>query len=147
MLYTLFCVHGLLRKKKWVISEIRLDIIFKIWPWKSKVKVMCKVIEVRGLIVGPTYRRTSLMFHVNQPSVEVQGHSVFHSKSISIWFLSYGYSKIWPWKSKVNIIDQGHIVGPISYRLISLLFHANCIPIHVIWLHVVFDLQNPRSKS
>ena len=39
---------------------------FKIWPWKSKVKVMGEVtVQSVGLA---SYRLTSLLFHVNRPS-------------------------------------------------------------------------------
>ena len=42
--------------------------IFKIWPWKSKAKVMGEV-NVESHNMGPTfYRLTSLSFHVNWPS-------------------------------------------------------------------------------
>ena len=42
--------------------------IFKIWPWKSKVKAMVEV-KVPSHKVGVTsYRLTSLSFHVNRPS-------------------------------------------------------------------------------
>ena len=41
---------------------------FKIWPWKSRVKVMSEV-TVQSHNVGLTsYRFTSLSFHVNRPS-------------------------------------------------------------------------------
>ena len=41
---------------------------FKIWPWKSKVKVMGEG-KVQSHNIGPTvYRLTSLWFHVNRPS-------------------------------------------------------------------------------
>ena len=41
---------------------------FKIWPWKSKVKVMVEV-KVESYKVGVTfYRLTSLSFHVSRPS-------------------------------------------------------------------------------
>ena len=46
--------------------ELRL--FFKIWPWKSRVKVMGGV-TVQSHHVGLTsYRFTSLSFHVNRPS-------------------------------------------------------------------------------
>ena len=42
--------------------------IFKIWPWKSKVKVMSER-KVESHNMGPTfYRLTSLSSHVNRPS-------------------------------------------------------------------------------
>ena len=40
-------------------------------------------------------------------------------------FLQCQWSEIEPWKSNVKVIDQGHIVGPTSYWLTSLLFHVN----------------------
>ena len=43
-------------------------IFFKIWPWKSKVKIMVEV-KVENHKMGVTsYRLTLLSFHVNQPS-------------------------------------------------------------------------------
>ena len=49
------------------IPFLRYD-FFKIWPWKSKVKVMVEV-KVESHKVGATsYRLTSLSFHVNRPS-------------------------------------------------------------------------------
>ena len=49
------------------IPFLRYD-FFKIWPWKSKVKVMVEV-QVESHKVGVTsYRFTSLWFHVNRPS-------------------------------------------------------------------------------
>ena len=47
------------------IPELRL---FKIWPWKSRVKVMGEV-TIQSHNVGLTsYRLISLWFHVNRPS-------------------------------------------------------------------------------
>ena len=41
---------------------------FKVWPWKSKVKVMGEV-DIESHNVGLAYYRlTSLQFHVNRPS-------------------------------------------------------------------------------
>ena len=91
--------------------------IFKIWPWKSRVKVMGEV-TIQSHNVGLTsYRLTSLLFHVNRPS---------HS-----WVMTF--FKIWPWNSKVKVMGevtvQSHNVGLTSYRLTSLLFHVNWPPI------------------
>ena len=45
----------------------------KIWPWKSKVKVMGEV-DIESLKVGATsYRLTCLSFHVNRPFHSWQG--------------------------------------------------------------------------
>ena len=50
-----------------IVPFLRYD-FFKIWPWKSKVKVRVEV-KVQSHKVGVTsYRLTSLSFHVNRPS-------------------------------------------------------------------------------
>ena len=109
--------------------------IFKIWPWKSRVKVMGEV-TIQSHNVGLTsYRLTSLLFHVNRAS---------HS-SVMTFF------KIWPWNSKVKVMGevtvQSHNVGLTSYRLTSLLFHVNW-PSHS-WntASSKFDLENQGSRS
>ena len=40
-------------------------------------------------------------------------------------FLRYSILKIWPWKSKVKVIPEGHIVGTTPYQLISLSFNVD----------------------
>ena len=87
--------------------------IFKIWPWKSRVKVMGEV-TVQSHNVGlASYRLISLSFHVNQAS---------HSRVTT-------FLKIWPWKSRVKVMGgvtvQSHNVGLTSYRFTSLSFHVN----------------------
>ena len=82
---------------------------FKIWPSKSKVKVI-----VQGDIVGVTsYRFTSLF---------VPCWSAFP-------FLRYSYFKNWPWKFKVKVMGevkvQSHNMSLTSYRRTSLCFHVN----------------------
>ena len=86
---------------------------FKIWPWKSRVKVMGDV-RVQSHNVGLTsYRLTSLSLHVKRAS---------HS-----WVTTF--LKIWPWKSRVNVMGgvtvQSHKVGLTSDRFTSLSFHVN----------------------
>ena len=107
----------------------------KIWPWKSRVKVM-GVVTIQSHNVGLTSNRlTSLLFHVNPPS---------HS-----WVMTF--FKIWPWNSKVKVMGevtvQSHNVGQTSYQLTSLLFHVNR-PSHS-WNTAFskFDLENQGSRS
>ena len=88
---------------------------FKIWPWKSRAKVMGEV-RIQSHNVGLTsYRLTSLLFHVNRAS---------HSRVMTFF-------KIWPWNSKVKVMGevtvQSHNVGLTSYRLTFLLFHVPSI--------------------
>ena len=86
--------------------------ILKIWPWKSRVKVMGEV-TFQSYNVGLTsYRLTSFLFHVNRTS---------HS-----WVMTF--FKIWPWNSKVRgmgeVTVQSHSVGLTFYRHTSLLFRV-----------------------
>ena len=62
-------------------------------------------------------------------------------------FPRYSIFKIWPWKSKVKVIAQGHKVGITPYRLTSLLFHFDR-PCHS-WDTAIskFDAENSRSRS
>ena len=108
--------------------------IFKIWPWKSKVKVMGEV-DIKSHSRGPTfYRLTTLLFQANRPS--------------HFWNMTF---KIWPWKSKVKVMGEGnvesHKVGVTSYRFTSFSFHVNR-PLHA-WdtAFSKFDLENPMSRS
>ena len=53
----------------------------------------------------------------------------FVPRQSGIPFLSYDFFKIWPWKSRVKVMDevtlQSHNVGLTSYRLTPLSFHVN----------------------
>ena len=62
-------------------------------------------------------------------------------------FPRYSVFKIWPSKSKVKVIAQGHKVGITPYRLTSLLFHVDR-PCHS-WDTAVskFAVENSRSRS
>ena len=82
--------------------------IFKIWPWKSRVKVIGEV-TVQSHNVGlASYGLTSLSFQCQ----------------LALPFLRYSIFKIWPWKSRVKVMGevtvQSHNVGLTSYRLTSL---------------------------
>ena len=115
-----------------VIPFLRYN-FFKIWPWKSKVKVMVRSkFEVTMWVTF--YRLTSFSFHVNRSSHSwetsfskfdlenprsrswVRGklksqygsnilstHIPFIPCQSAIPFLRYDFFKIWPWKSKVKV--------------------------------------------
>ena len=104
---------------------------FKIWPCKSKVKVIGEV-KVQGHIVGPaSYQLRHFSFHVDLPclrysyfkswkskvkvmcEVRLQGHIgsnilftqiLFDPCQSSLQFLIYSYLKNWPWESNVKVI-------------------------------------------
>ena len=94
------------------VPFLRYD-FFKIWPWRSKVKVMVEV-KVESHKVGVTsYRLTSLLFHVNRPS-----HS--WDTAFSKFDLENPRSRSWV---RENV--KSHNMGPTFYRLTSLSFHVN----------------------
>ena len=65
----------------------------------------------------------------------------------TIPFLRYSIFKIWPWKSKVKVIAQGHKVDITPYLLISLSFHVDQ-PSHS-WDTAIskFDIENSWVRS
>ena len=92
--------------------------IFKIWPWKSKVKVIAQ-----GHKVGITpYRLTSLFFHVDRPC---------HS-----WDTAISRSKV-----------ESHNMGPTFSRLTSLSFHVDQASRSWVMTFSKFDLENQGSRS
>ena len=112
---------------------------FKIWPWKSRVKVMGEVIVQSHKVGLTSYRLTSLLFHVNlashcwvttfSKSNILSTHVPFVPCQSALPFLRYSIFKIWPWKSRAKVMgevtNQSHNVGLTSYRLTSLLFNVN----------------------
>ena len=86
---------------------------FKIWPWKSKVKVMGEVNSSKSQC----------------GSSILSNHILFFPCQSALPFLRYSIFKIWPWKSRVKVMGevpvQRHNVGLTSYRLTSLSFHVN----------------------
>ena len=107
--------------------------LLKIWPWKSKVKVLGEF-KVQSHNLGPrSYRLTSFWFHVNPASYSYnraffkltfkipgeshcsRSHSRYNILSTPIpfvpcWsalpFLRYSYFKNWPWKFKVKFMCE-----------------------------------------
>ena len=109
----------------------------KIWPWKSRVKVM-GVVTVQSHNVGLTsYRFTSLSFHVNRPShswdtvfskfdLEKQGsrsngHDVAQQLDNSIELrmvqIHPGVSEIWVPQSLAQVLPDLTSFWPISKRI------------------------------
>ena len=107
--------------------------IFKVWPWKSRVKVMGEV-TVQSHNVG-------LVSYRLFPLVPCQS---------ALPSLRYSIFKIWPWKSRVKVMGeitvQSHNVSLTSYWLTSLSFHVNR-PSHSWDTFSKFDLENQGSRS
>ena len=77
------------------IPFLRYDFFFKIWPWKSKVKVMGEV-NVENHKMGPTfYRLTSISYNVNRPS---------HSRITAFSKFDFEYPRSRSWlRSKLKV--------------------------------------------
>ena len=74
-------------------------------------------------------------------------HTPFIPCRLSLPFPRQSIFKLWPWKSKVKVIAQGHKVGATPYRLISLSCHV-IRPFHA-WDTAIstFDVESSRSRS
>ena len=78
-------------------------------------------------------------------------HILFTPCQSAIQSLRYNFFKIWPWKSKANVMGEvnveSHNNSPAFRRLTSLSFYVN-LPSHP-WdtTFSKFDLENPRAWS
>ena len=78
--------------------------IFKIWPWKSKVKVMGEM-DIQSHKMGVTsYRLTSLSFHVNRPS-HSWDTTFFQILTLKIQGQGHGWGECWQSQSGCNILS------------------------------------------
>ena len=77
-------------------------------------------------------------------------HIPFLPCQSGIQFLSYDFSKIWPWKSRVKVMgevkDESHNMGPTFNRLTSLSFHVDQASHSCVTTFSKFDLENKGSK-
>ena len=78
-------------------------------------------------------------------------HIPFIPCQSGIWFLSYDFFKIWPWKSRVKVMGevtvQSYNVDLTSCRLTSLSFHVNQASDSWVKTFSKFDLENQGSRS
>ena len=127
---------------------------FKIWPWKSMVKVMC---VVKG------------QCHVWPSKFKGQGHGQVQThwshlrpgvQSICLLFVSWQsdhfwlrYRKfhIWPWKFKVKVMAKvkpdGHIWALEFNRYVCFSFRGNQTIFGWDIANSIFDLENSWSRS
>ena len=101
---------------------------FKIWPWKSMVKVMC-VVKGQGHVwpsnfKGQDYSQGQTHWSHLRPGVQWICLLFVPWQSDHFW-LRYSKFHIWPWKSKVKVMAKakpdGHIWG-LGVQSICLLF-------------------------
>ena len=108
--------------------------IFKVWPWKSLVKVIAQGHKV--------------LSRYNTPST----HIPFVPCQSSLPFLGYSYFKIWHWKFKVKVINEvkveSHNEG-IQHSVDSHPFRSMSIghPIPELWLFQNLNFENQGSRS
>ena len=127
---------------------------FKIWPWKSMVKVIC-VVKGQGHIwlskfKGQCYGQVQTHWSHLRPGVQ----SIclfFVSKQSDHFWLRYSKFYIWPWKFKVKVMPKvkpdGHISAPEFNRYVRFSFRGNRTIFVRDIANSVFDLENSRSRS
>ena len=127
---------------------------FKIWPWKSMVKVMCAV-KGQGRVWPSKFK--------GQGDGQGQAHWSHLGpgvRSICLLFVSWQsdhfwprYRKfcIWPWKFKVkvmaNVKPDGHIWAIEFNRYVCFLFRGNKTIFCWDIANSRFDLEKSRSRS
>ena len=123
---------------------------FKIWPWKSMVKVMC-VVKGQGHIWPSNFKgQDQTHWSHLRPGVQLICLLFVSWQSDHVW-LRYRKFYIWPWKFKVKVMAKvkpdGHIWS-LGVQSICLLF--------VPWqwtifgwdiANSIFDLENSSSRS
>ena len=98
---------------------------FKIWPWKSTVKVMC-VVKGQGHIwpskfKGQAHGQGQTHWSHLRPWAQSICIFFFSSQSDHFW-LRYSKFYIWPWKVKVKVMVKVKTDGHIRDQSICLLF-------------------------
>ena len=148
--------------------------LFKIWPSKFKVKVMIQghIVGITSYRLAfpffhvdwpsRSWDRAISNTDLQNPRSMAWVRSKFKSQCESnilsthisfvpcqsaLPFLRYSSFKIWLWKSKVNVIAQGHKVGITPYRLISL----STVGYHIAFYganfrHQLIFLTSPAAK-
>ena len=127
---------------------------FKIWPWKSTVKVMCAE-KGEGLVWPSKFK--------GQGHGQGQTHWAHLRPGVqSIWllfvlwqldhfWLRYRKFHIWPWKFKIKVMAKGKPDGRIwglEFNLyVCFSFHGNRTTFGWGIANSIFDLENSRSRS
>ena len=127
---------------------------FKIWPWKSMVKVIC-VVKGQGYIwpskfKGQCYGQVQTHWSHLRPGVQ-SICLLFVSRQADHFWVRYNKFYIWAWKFKVKVMAKvkpdGHIWAPEFNRYVCFSFRGNRTIF--VWdiANSVFDLENSRSRS
>ena len=127
---------------------------FKIWPWKSMVKVMC---EVKGQghvwpskFKGHGYGQVQTHWSHLRPGVQSICLLFVSWQSDHFW-LRYSKFYIWPWKFIVKVMAKvkpdGHIWALKFNRYVCFSFRGNRTIFGWDIANSIFDLENSRSRS
>ena len=127
---------------------------FKIWPWKSMVKVMFNV-KGQGHVwpsnfKGQDYGQGQTHWSHLRPGVQSICLLFVSWQSDHFW-LRYWKFHIWPWKSKVNVMAKvkpdGHIWALEFNRYVCFSFRGNRTIFGWDIANSIFDLEKSRSRS
>ena len=127
---------------------------FKIWPWKSMVKVMC-VVKGQGHVwpskfKGQGYGQVQTHWSHLRPGVQLICLLYVSWQSDHFW-LRYRKFHIRPWKFNVKVMAKvkpdGHIWALEFYRYVCFSFRGNGTIFGWDIANSIFDLEKSRSRS
>ena len=127
---------------------------FKIWPWKSMVKVMCAV-KGQGHVWpskfrGQGYGQGQTHWSPLRPGAQSICLLFISWQSDHFW-LRYDKFYIWPWKFKVKVMakvkSDDHIWTLEFNRYVCFLFRGNRTIFGWDIANSIFDLEKSKSRS
>ena len=92
--------------------------VWSSWSRQRKTPAAHYLDDLFAMYHGPRSIPLCIQHHIQLTSLSFQVSRPSHSWDNSNF-------KIWPWKSKVDVIPEGHIVGTTPYQLISLSFDVD----------------------
>ena len=127
---------------------------FKIWPWKSMVKVMC-VVKCQGHVWPSKFKSQRYgqgQIHWSHLSPRVQSICLlFVSWQSDHFWLRYSKVHILPWKIQVKVMvkvkPDGHIWALEFNWYVCFLFCGNRTIFGWDIANSIFDLEKSRSRS
>ena len=123
---------------------------FKIWPWKSMVKVMC-VVKGQGHIWPSKFEGQGYgQGQTHWSHLRHRGQSIyllFVSWQSDRFWLRYSKFHIWPWRFKVKVKLNGHIWALEFNRYVCFSFRGNRTIFGWDIANSIFDLAKSRSRS
>ena len=123
---------------------------FKIWPWKSMVKVMC-VVKGQGHVWPSEFKGQGLTHWSHLRSGVQSICLLFVSWQSDHFWLRYRKFYIWPWKFKVKVMvkvkSDDHIWAIEFKRYVCFSFRGNQTIFGWDIAKSIFDLEKSRSRS